>query len=75
MHVYRGTNSKPIYIFQLQKSNIYLVYICCNFYRCFILQVGNLNLATNLENIRFYAMLIAWKLHTARQKIGLQHKK
>jgi hypothetical protein len=41
MHVYRGTNSKPIHIFQLKKSiTIYLVYICCNFfYRSILLQV------------------------------------
>ncbi len=32
MHVYKNANSKPIYIFQLQKSNIYLVYICCSFF-------------------------------------------
>jgi hypothetical protein len=54
-HVYRGTNNKLIHIFQLQKSiTIYLVYICCNyFYKCLILQVENLNLATNLEHYCF----------------------
>ncbi len=59
MHVYKGTNSKPIHIFQLQKFIIiYLVYVCC---KLFFIQVENLNLATNLENYYFYAMLIACK--------------
>jgi hypothetical protein len=63
MHVYRGTNNKPIHNFQLQKFiTIYLVYICCNsFYRCFLLQDENLNLATNLGNDCFYGMLITFK--------------
>jgi hypothetical protein len=62
MHVYRGINNKPIHIFQLQKSiTIYLVYICCNFYRCLFLQVDNLNLATILENYCFKTILIACK--------------
>jgi hypothetical protein len=63
MHVYRGINNKLVHIFQLQKSIIiYLVYICYSFLNCFfLLQVNNLNLATNLENYYFYAMLITWK--------------
>ncbi len=63
MHVYRCINSKLVHIFQLQKSiTIYFVYICCNFfYRCLLLQVENLNLATKFENYCFYAMLIACK--------------
>ncbi len=70
MHVYRSTNSKLIYIFPLQKSNIYLVYICCNFFhRCLIVQVGNLNLDTNLENISFYAMLITCKCTPLGKKL------
>ncbi len=31
------------------------------FYRCLLLQIDNLNLATSLENYCFYVMLIACK--------------
>jgi len=76
MHVYRGTNSKLIHIFQLQKLNIiYLVYICCNFfYKCFLLQVENLNLATNLKFYYYYAMLITWKCMPLYKKLDYNTK-
>jgi hypothetical protein len=62
MHVYKGTNIKLVHIFQFQKSIIvYLVYICYNVFHKCLLQVDNLNLATNLENYCFYAMLITCK--------------
>jgi tryptophan-rich sensory protein len=75
MHVYRGTN-KTIHIFQPQKSiTIYLVSICCNFfYICLFFQVENLNLATNLENYCFYAMLIASKCTPLYKKLDCNAK-
>jgi hypothetical protein len=76
MHVYGGTNNKLVHIFQLQKSiTIYLVCICCNFfYRCFVLQIDNQNLATNLENYYFYAMLIACKCTPLYKKLDYDTK-
>ncbi len=71
MHLYGGTNNKPIHIFQLKKSiTIYFVYICCNlFNRCLVLQIDNQNFATNLENYYFYAMLIACKCTPLYKKL------
>ncbi len=73
MHVYRGTNSRSVNISQLQKSNtIYLVYICCNLKnKCLLLQIDNINLATNLENYYFYVMLIACKCMPFNKKTRL----
>ncbi len=60
MHVYKGTNNKPIHIFQHQKSIFW--YISCKFfYKCLFFQVNNLNLITSLKNYCFYGMLITWK--------------
>jgi hypothetical protein len=60
MHVYKGTNSKPVHIFQLQKFIIiWYIYLVIILYRCLFFQVDNLNLITNLKNYYFYAMLIA----------------
>jgi hypothetical protein len=72
----KGTNNKLVHIFQLQKSiTIYLVYICCNFFNmCLLLQVENLNLATNLENYYFYAMLIACKCAPLCKKLNCNSK-
>jgi hypothetical protein len=74
--IYRGTNNKPIHIFQLQKLiTIYLVYKCCNlFIRCIFRQVVNLNLATNLKNYCFYAMLITWKCMPLWKKLNYNTK-
>jgi hypothetical protein len=65
MHVYRSTNSKPIHIFQFQKSIIiYLGF----FYRCFFL------LATNLKSDCFYTMLIARKCMPLYKKLDCDTK-
>jgi len=76
MHVYKGTNNKPIHIFQLQKSiTIYFYYICCNFfYRCLLLQVDNLNLVTNLKFYCFYVMLITCKCTGLWKKLDCDKK-
>jgi hypothetical protein len=76
MHVYRDTNNKIVHIFQFQNFiTIYLVYICCNFFnRCFLLQVENLNLATNLDNYYFNAMLIASKCTPLYKKLDCDAK-
>jgi len=76
MHVYRGTNNKPVHIFQLKKFiTIYLVYIGCNFfYRCLLLQVDNLNLTINLEIYCFYAMLITCKCTPLCKKVDCDTK-
>ncbi len=44
------------------------------FYRYFILQVENLNLATNLENYCFYAMLVACKCITLCKEMDCDAK-
>ncbi len=44
------------------------------FYRCLILQVENLNLATNLENYCFYAMLVTCKCTTLCKKMNCDAK-
>ncbi len=44
------------------------------FYTCLLLQVGNLNLVTNLKNYRFYAMLIACKCMPLWQKLNCDTK-
>ncbi len=50
--------------------------MCCNFffYRCLLLQVDNLNLATNLEFFCFYAMLIAFKCTSLCKKLDYYSK-
>jgi hypothetical protein len=70
MHVYKGINNKPVHIFQLQKSIIYVwcIYVVIFFYRCFFLQVDNLNLATNLENYFLNVILMTCKKCMARYK-------
>ncbi len=51
------------------------MYICCNFfYKCHLLQVDNLNLATNLKNYGFYAMLIACKCTPLCKKLNCKAK-
>jgi hypothetical protein len=76
MYVYGGTNNKPIPISQLQKPiTIYLVCICYNFfYRCLVLQIDNQNLATNLKNYYFNAMLIACKCTPLYKKLDYDTK-
>ncbi len=75
MHVYKGTNNKPVRRFQLQKSiTIYLMFICYNFfYRCLLLQVDNLNLAKILEN-HYYDMVITCKCMPLFKKLDCDAK-
>ncbi len=56
MHLCKNTNNKLVHGFQIQKFTI----IYLNIY-IYLLQVENLNLATNLKNYYFYVMLIACK--------------
>jgi hypothetical protein len=72
MHVYRGTNNKLVHIFQLKKS--ITIYVANVFYKCLLLQVENLNLATNLENSFFYAMLVACKCMPLCKKLDCDAK-
>ncbi len=44
------------------------------FYRYFLLQVNNLNLATNLENNCFYAMVITCKCTPLYKKLDCDTK-
>ncbi len=44
------------------------------FLRCCLLQGGNLNLTTNLENYCFYDMLIAYKCTPLCKKLGYDTK-
>jgi hypothetical protein len=44
------------------------------FYRCFLLQVKNINLATNLGNYYFYVMLIASKCMPLCKKLDYDAK-
>jgi hypothetical protein len=44
------------------------------FFKCLLLQGGNLNLATNLENYCFYDMLIACKCTPLCKKLGYDTK-
>jgi hypothetical protein len=76
MHVYRGTNNKPIHIFQLKSPLLYIwcIYVAIVFNRCLFLQVGNLNLGTNLENYYFYIMLIACKCTPLCKKLDCDAK-
>ncbi len=76
MHVYRSTNNKLVHIFQLQMSiTIYLVYISYIFFnRCFLFQVENLNLAKNLKNYYFYAILITCKCMSLCKKLDYNAK-
>jgi hypothetical protein len=61
--------------FNFKSIIIYLVYICCNFINiCFFLKVENLNLATNLEDDYFYAMLITCKCTPLCEKLDCNVK-
>jgi hypothetical protein len=61
MHVYRGSNNKLVHVFNFKSPLLYIwcIYVAILFNKCLIIQVDNLNLATNLENYCLYAMLIA----------------
>jgi hypothetical protein len=63
MHVYKGINNKLVHVFNLKSPLLYIwcIYVAIFFNKFFLLQIENLNLATNLENYCFYAMLIACK--------------
>jgi hypothetical protein len=77
MYIEAQTTKHSIFFnFKSPLLYIYLVYICCNFFfnRCLFLQVDNLNLATNLENYCFYAMLIASKCTPLCKKLDCDVK-
>jgi hypothetical protein len=68
------TNHSKIFNFKSSLLYIWYIYVAIFFYRCLFFQVGNLNLATNLENYCFYAMLIACKCTPLCKKLNCNAK-
>ncbi len=67
--------NQPIF-FNFKSSLLYIwcIYVAIYCYKCFFLQVGNLNLATNLENYYFCVMLIVCKYTPLCKKLDCDFK-
>ncbi len=77
MHVYRGTNkiANQSIFFNFKSPLLYIWCICVAILFCeCLLHVENLNLATNLENYCYYAMLIACKCMPLYKKLDCDTK-
>jgi hypothetical protein len=62
MYIETQIRSQSIFFnFKSPLLYIWCIYVAIFFYRCLLLQVENLNLATNFFNYYFYAMLIKCK--------------
>jgi len=55
------TNQSIFFNFKSPLLYIWYIYVTKKIYKFFLLQVKNINLATNLKNYYFYVMLIACK--------------
>jgi hypothetical protein len=67
-------NQSIIFNFKSLLLYIWCIYVVIVLIDVFFLQVENLNLATNLENYYFYAMLIACKCTTFCKKMDCDTK-
>jgi hypothetical protein len=69
------TNQSIFFNFKSPLLYVWCIYVVIPYNRCLFLQVDNLNLATNLKNYCFYAMLITYKCTPFDKKTRLQCKK
>jgi hypothetical protein len=68
------TNQSIFFNFKSPLLYIWCIYVANVFNKCFFLQVGNLNLAANLENYCFYVMLIVCKCMQLCKKLDCNLK-